>query len=86
MRASAVTASGSGPPNGAAVLGDRQHVDPDLALGDAADARADRGHARAVVAAVGDHRDVGPQQVGVAPHEVGEVLGRALLLALDERS
>ncbi len=61
-----------------------QDVDADAERRRAADARGDRGHASADVPAVGDDRDVGPQEVGVPVDEVGQVLGRTLLLALDD--
>ncbi len=64
----------------------RPGQDPDLHhdVGHAADRGVQRGDAGAVVPAVGDHGDVRPQQVGVALDELGQVLGRALLLALDD--
>ena len=84
MRASAVIASGIGPAERAAVLRLIQHPDLDDAVGHASDARRDRGHAGPVVAGVADHGHVRAEQIRVATHELGEVGGGALLLALDQ--
>ena len=64
------------------MLGDRQ--DPDLDGGSAAHARPERGHAGAMVAAVGDHRDIRTEQLGVALHQPWQVFGGALLFAFDQ--
>ena len=84
MRASAVIASGIGAAERPAVLRLIQHADLDHAVGDAADARRDRGDARPVVPGVADHGHVGAEQIRVPLHELGEVGGGALLLALDQ--
>ena len=84
MRARAVIASGIGAAERPAVLRLIQHADLDHAVGDAADARRDRGDARPVVPGVADHGHVGAEQIRVPSHELGEVGGGALLLALDQ--
>ena len=73
-----------GATEGPAVLCLIQHTDLDHAVGDATDARRDRGDARPVVPGVADHRHVGTEQIRVPPHELGEVGGGAFLLALDQ--
>ena len=75
---------GERPAERAGMHGLRQHVDADGDRGRAPDAGADRRRTSAGVATVGHDRDVGAEQVGVAHDQIGQMLGGALLLALDD--
>ena len=85
IRASAVSASGIGPPNDAAVHGEVEDANGDPAVHDAADADVSSvGMPVRQLPPSATTTDVGGEQVAMTVDEERQVLGTRLLLALDD--